>query len=153
MTILKRTLNRRAFVVSASAAGFAAFTGLNKIHAQNTSGKLKFVPLPDPLENCNIVWDASNFSYSVDEYLVSGYGPTFAPISDVEAGKADRPNTSIEWGHRDTAYAANIPADFSPRQQTGTGSYTTRIIVYRPRDMKTFSGNVICGAGTSRRWN
>jgi hypothetical protein len=139
----RNLLNRRTLLMGAGAVCAGTLTGARKLFSQGLSGKLTLAPLPDPLEKCNLIWDASDFGYRVDEYLVSGSGPTFAAISDTEAGKADRPNTAIEWGHRDTAYAANLPADFSPRPQTGTGSYTTRIIVYRPRDSKKFSGNVI----------
>lgn len=140
---MKSRLNRRDFVAVAGGATFAVLTGASRVYGQQESDELTLTPLPDPLENCNVIWDASGFGYRVDEYLVSGSGITFAPISAVEAGKIDRPNTSIEWGHRDTAYTANLPADFSPRPQTGTGSYTTRIIVYQPRNIKKFSGNVI----------
>ena len=135
-------LNRRGFLMGAGAVCAGALTGgWGKLLGE--VGKLTLVSLPDPLEKCNEVWDASAFGYRVDEYLMSGSGPTFAPISDTEAGKADRPNTSIPWGQRDTAYAANLPADFSPRPQSGIGNYTTRIILYRPRDPKKFSGNLI----------
>ena len=139
----KSMLDRREFILGAGAAGIGALTGVARLHGQTAPSQLAFTSLPDPLEKCNVIWDASDFGYQVDEYLASGSGATFAPINDTEAGKSDVANRSNPWGKRDTAYEANLPADFSPRPQPGTGSYTTRIIVYRPRDIKKFSGNVI----------
>jgi hypothetical protein len=139
-------MDRRSFLAGAGAAFAGAMTGTKRMVGQSADGQLTFVPLPDPLAKCNVIWDASAFGYRVDEYLMSGSGPTFAPISDTEAGKVDRPNTAIEWGKRDTAYSANLPADFSPRPQTGTGKYTTSVVVYRPANSKKFSGNVIIEA-------
>jgi hypothetical protein len=135
--------DRRLFVAGAGAAALGLMAGQNKVYGQGAPAKLAFVSLPNPLEKCNVIWDASGLGYRVDEYLVSGQGPTFKPATATEAGLIDRPDTSISWGIRDAAYAANLPADFSPRPQTGVAPYTTRIVVYRPRDMKKFSGNVI----------
>jgi hypothetical protein len=138
-------LDRRAFITGAGAISFGALTGINRLHGQSSAANLVLTSLPEPLEKCDVIWDASPLGYQVDEYLVSGSGTTFAPIDMVETGKLDHPDLTIPWGERDrfTTFAKNLPADFSPRPQTGTGSYTTRIIVYRPRDMKKFSGNVI----------
>jgi hypothetical protein len=132
-------LDRRHFL--AGTAGFAALAG-SRAYGQGAP-KLTLVSLPDPLAKCNVIWDPSPMDYQVAEYLVSGSGTTFAPGTTTEAGVTDRPDTSIAWGRRDTAYVANLPADFSPRKQTGASAFTTRMIVYRPRDMKKFSGNII----------
>jgi Alpha/beta hydrolase domain len=136
-------LDRRRFVIGTTSAGFAVAAGMKGIYGEGASEKLTFVKLPDPLAKGNLIWDASPLGYEVEEYLVSGNGPTFAPMSPTEAGKSDRPDPNVPWSQRDKEYAGNLPADFSARPQTGTGSYTTRIMVYRPRDMKKFSGNVV----------
>jgi len=135
--------SRRTFIASAGAAVAGFLTGLKAIEGQITGDSLKFVSLPDPLAKGSMVWDPSSLGYVVEEYLVSGNGPTFAPSSAVEAGIRDRPDTTQNWGTRDQAYAGGLPADFSARPQTGTAAYTTRIIFYRPRDIRKFSGNVI----------
>lgn len=135
--------DRRSFVLGAASTSLAVMTGMKGVYAESPLPKLTFVSLPNPLAEGDLIWDASPLGYQVEEYLVSGSGPTFAPMSPTEAGKNDRPDPNIPWSQRDKDYAANLPADFSPRPQTGTGSYTTRIIIYRPRDMKRFSGNVV----------
>jgi hypothetical protein len=136
-------LDRRGFLLGASAAGIGALTGVSRLLGAGAPSPLTFTSLPDPLAKCDVIWDASDFGYQVDEYLMSGSGTTFAPINEIEAGKIDRTDKTEAWGERNTVYARNLPEDFSPRPQTGTESYTTRIVVYRPRDMRKFSGNVI----------
>jgi Alpha/beta hydrolase domain len=139
-------LGRRQFLLRASAAGLVAATGDGLCFAPDPPRHITFVQLPDPLEKGTLIWDCSAFGYRVEEYIVHGEGPTFAPMSPTEAGKNDHPDPSIPWSLRDREYAANLPSDFSSRPQTGVASYATRIIVYRPLDAKNMSGNVIVEA-------
>lgn len=142
-TTARQSFDRRRFLAGAGAAGFAVWAAAKTANAQPKTDKLTFVTLPNALAKSDLIWDASAFGYSVNEYLVSGSGPTYAPMNATEAGKNDIPDGKLNWGIRDQAYSANLPADYSVPPSTGTGDYTTRVIIYRPRDIKKFSGNVI----------
>lgn len=92
-------------------------------------------PLADPVKEGIGVWGGlEGFGYAVDEYLVSGRANVYRPLSMADArSMMSRDNT------RDLARQAS----YTPTLRRAAAPYTSRILVYKPRDPKKFSGEVI----------
>ena len=92
-------------------------------------------PLPNPTQEGIRVWSGlARFGYTVDEYLVSGRANVYRPVSMADArDMMDRDNT------KDLARQT----DYSPVLRRPSVSYTTRILVYRPKNPARFSGQVV----------
>ena len=92
-------------------------------------------PLPHPVTEGIRVWGGlGRFGYTVDEYLVSGRANVYRPVSMADArNMMDRNNTQDLARH----------ASYRPALLRADVPYTTRILVYRPKDPSRFSGQVI----------
>jgi hypothetical protein len=108
-------------------------------------------PLPNPVARGIRVWDVSQLDYLASEFLVSGRANVYAPIDMADSRAmsfSDRVNT------RELAKQTS----YTPKLRQPSLPYTTRIIVYRPKDPKRFSGNVImeithpAGGGFAAVW-
>lgn len=92
-------------------------------------------PLPHPVTRGIRVWGGlGKFGYTVDEYLVSGGANVYQPVSMADArNMMDRDNTkdlARRASYRLTLRRPDVP-------------YTTRILVYKPKDPARFSGQVV----------
>jgi Alpha/beta hydrolase domain len=91
-------------------------------------------PLPDAVHHGTMVWNVDKLDYVAEEYLVSGAADVYEPVD-----MADAPDMRTR----------DVPKDMARRQDYSrpvlktSQPYTTRIIVYRPRDRARFSGNVV----------
>ena len=92
-------------------------------------------PLPDPIGKGIRVWGGlGKFDYTVGEYLVSGRASVYRPVSMADARRmADRDNV------KDLAQQAS----YTPHLRRANVPYTTRILVYKPKDPAKFSGEVV----------
>lgn len=105
-------------------------------------------PLPDTASRGVLVWDVTGLDYVAEEYFLSGRADVYEPVSMADAPDvASRDNTK-DLGARH--FARKVLAAARP--------FTTRLIVYRPRNMQRCSGTVIVetlhpnGGGTSLAW-
>ncbi len=92
-------------------------------------------PLPDPAVKGIRVWGGlGKFDYTVGEYLVSGRANVYRPVSMADARRmSDRDNLkdlARQLGYIPDLLRANVP-------------YTTRVLVYKPKDPSKFSGQVV----------
>jgi hypothetical protein len=106
-------------------------------------------PLPDTAGKGILVWDVEPAGYVAEEYFLSGLAPVYRPVSMADAPDvASRDNTK-DLGAR----------DFSRQVLQADQPFTTRLIVYRPRSPRRFSGKTIIetlhpsGGGTGVAWN
>ena len=107
-------------------------------------------PLPDPVHKGYKMYDPAPLDYVVEERLMSGTAPIYKAITENDLNfPAAKPGEEPVadpigpiWGTPMMPPQPD-PFDFSKRPILFTGPYTTRILVYRPRDMRRFSGNVI----------
>jgi hypothetical protein len=92
-------------------------------------------PLPNPTKDGIRVWNGlARFGYTVHEYLVSGRANVYRPVSMADAR---------DMMGRDNTKDLAKQADYSPVLRRSSVSYTTRILVYRPKDPAKFSGQVV----------
>lgn len=92
-------------------------------------------PLPHPVTQGIRVWGGlGKFGYTVDEYLVRGRANVYRPVS-----MADARNMMGRNNTKDLARHAN----YRPKLLRPNVPYTTRILVYKPRDPARFSGQVV----------
>jgi len=91
-------------------------------------------PLPDTVHRGTMVWNVDKLDYVAEEYLVSGTADIYAPVN-----MADAPDMRTRDAPKDMARRP----DYSRAALKAGQPYTTRIIVYRPKDRARFSGNVI----------
>jgi hypothetical protein len=113
-------IDRRALLTGGAACLALFAAGLRRARAQTNLRAPKFEALPNAIGLGDTIFDPTALDYVVDEYLMSGEAATLAQEA--------RGNTST---------------DFSSPRVTGAASYTTRIVVYRPRRAARFSGNVV----------
>ncbi len=106
-------------------------------------------PLPDTLGRGLMVWDVGGIGYVAEEYFLSGRANVYRPVSMADAADVAARDNSKDLGAR----------DFTREVVHANRPFTTRLIVYRPRDRQRFSGNVIAeclhpsGGGSSLAWN
>jgi hypothetical protein len=105
-------------------------------------------PLPDTATRGVLVWDVAGLDYVAEEYFLSGRADVYRPVS-----MADAPDVASRDNTRD------LGAREFEREVLGAGQpFTTRLIVYRPRNPRRFSGTVIVetlhpnGGGSSLAW-
>jgi hypothetical protein len=106
-------------------------------------------PLPDTSTHGVQVWDMSGLGYVAEEYVLAGKADTYAPVGMADAANAAERDTTQDLARRDFALE---PRSFGE-------PYKTRLVVYRPRDVSRFSGNVVVepfhplGGGIGVVWN
>ncbi len=93
-------------------------------------------PLANPVREGIRVWGVAKLGYSASEYLVSGYANVYQPLT-----MADSRVMSMSAGVNTRELARQT--SYVPKLRRRDAPYTTRIIVYKPRDPRRFSGNVV----------
>lgn len=99
-------------------------------------GAAPLAPLPGGPSAGFLVWDLSRVGYVSEEYLLPGVADVAEPIAVVD-GLARQPSEGNPNG------LVARPLDFDPKVLQAAVPFVTRVIVYRPRDPKTFSGRVL----------
>lgn len=172
-------MNRRLVLAAAGFAAGGALLPLSRTWAQAGATTVPSyarpklsAPLPDPLHEGPSINDVTMLGYVVEDRLMSGVAPVYAPSSEVDYTiPAPLPGEvpSVMGGSVSSnpegppADRPGLPAfdtnDLSVRTILHTAPYTTRLIIYRPRDMRRFSGNVIIepmhpnGGGSMPMWS
>jgi hypothetical protein len=106
-------------------------------------------PLPDTSTRGAQVWDVSGLGYVSEEYVIAGKADTYAPVGMADAANAADRDTTQDLARR----------DFTLEPRSFGEPYRTRLVVYRPRDVSRFSGNVVVepfhpvGGGIGVVWN
>jgi Alpha/beta hydrolase domain len=106
-------------------------------------------PLPDTPERGLMVWDVSGIDYVAEEYFLSGSANVYRPVSMADAAEVASRDNFKDLGAR----------EFSREILKADRPFTTRLIVYRPRSRRRFSGKVIAeclhpnSGGSSLMWN
>jgi Alpha/beta hydrolase domain len=106
-------------------------------------------PLPDTPAKGLMVWNVAAVGYVAEEYFLSGRTNIYRPVS-----MADAPDVASRDNIKDLG-----ARDFSRQILKSDQPFTTRLIVYRPSEVRHFSGNVIVeslhptGGGSSLAWN
>ena len=137
MSEITKPVNRRQFLVgtAATAGGFLlAGRGALSAPARFPHPTLS-APLPDPETKGFNVWNVQPIDYVAEEYLMSGESPICEPASGLDSSSFPR-GSGLEAPYN---YLQHTPNN-EPRKVLGSGPYTTRVVIYRPRDMKKFSG-------------
>ena len=117
--------------------------------AGGKSGARLFGPLTDTPAKGVMVWNVAAVGYVAEEYFLSGRTNIYRPVS-----MADAPDVASRDNVKDLG-----ARDFSRLILKADQPFTTRLIVYRPRIARHFSGNVIVeslhptGGGSSLAWN
>jgi Alpha/beta hydrolase domain len=106
-------------------------------------------PLPDTSTLGLLVWNVEAVGYVAAEYFLTGRANMYKPVSMADAPDIASRDNSKDLGRR----------EFSRELISAEQPYTTRLIVYRPKNKRRFSGNVIVetlhpnGGGSSLAWN
>lgn len=90
-------------------------------------------PLADSKDGA-LVWQVEREGYIAEEYLISGRADTYAPV-----GMADAANMFTGDNTKDAARRESYNRVVLRAKQP----YVTRIIVYKPKNVARFSGNVV----------
>jgi hypothetical protein len=111
-------------------------TGLQTVRARASEVPIPQVqgPLAHPVTQGIGVWRVSKLGYVAKEYLVSGRDNVYAPVS-----MADALSMSSRNNVRDLA----VHSSYTPTLIRRNVRYTTRIVVYLPKNPAKFSGNVV----------
>lgn len=105
-------------------------------------------PLADTAARGVLVWDVAGLGYVAEEYFLSGHADVYRPVS-----MADAPDVASRDNDKDLG-----AREFSREVLEAAQPFTTRLIVYRPRNPRRFSGTVILetlhpnGGGSSLAW-
>jgi hypothetical protein len=127
---LAPTINRLA-IAAATIALAAMSTGAG---AAGAVAAASLQSLPDAPSQGTLVWNAERLGYAAEEYLLCGRANTYAAVA-----MADAPNMRTR----------DVPADMAQRDNyvlpilKVSEPYCTRLLVYRPSDLKRFSGRVV----------
>jgi hypothetical protein len=138
----------RRDILAAGAWGTAALQWPALATAIGRNAKLNG-PLPDTVARGVMVWDVSGIDYIAEEYFLSGSANVYRPVSMADAADVASRDNFKDLGTR----------IFSREIVNADQPFTTRLIVYRPRDKQRFSGKVIAetlhpnGGGRSAMWN
>ena len=136
---MRQHANRRQFMLGA-ATGACALSWADKgaalaDPAPISPGKLS-AALPEPATRGFHVWNVEPIDYVAEEYLMSGVSPIWEPSSALDtAGSGFSSAAPFN-------YLQHTP-NSEPRKVLGSAPYTTRVVIYRPRDMAKFSGVTI----------
>lgn len=149
-------IGRRRLLGTAAWAGASAFLPVDWLHAALPTASAGNVlpvlstPLRDPVHKGWMIWDPAPLGYIVEERFMSGTAPIYRPLSEndmefpaVPAGQEPLADPIGPLWATGKIPPRPDPMDFSPRPVLGMGPYTTRLVIYRPRDSKRFSGNVV----------
>lgn len=90
-------------------------------------------PLTDSGTKGIRVWQVGELGYEAQEYLISGKADVDRPVSMADAKDMSLRNSADDFAKR-SSYQAEVLESAQP--------YTTRMVVYRPKDPHKFSGNV-----------
>ncbi len=93
-------------------------------------------PLPHPITQGIRVWNVRRLNYTASEYLVSGRANVYAPVTMADS-------RTMSFSNRINTRQLAKQASYTPVLRERNLPYTTRIIVYKPKDPRRFSGNVI----------
>jgi hypothetical protein len=138
----------RREILAAGAFG-AATLQLPALAAANGCNAILKGPLPDTLERGLMVWNVSGIDYVAEEYFLSGSANVYQPVSMADAADVTSRDNFKDLGVR----------EFGREVLRAGRPFTTRLIVYRPRSKRRFSGKVIAeslhptGGGSSLMWN
>jgi hypothetical protein len=106
-------------------------------------------PLPDTDSAGVLLWNVDAAGYKADEYFLTGRADVYRPVS-----MADAPDVASRDNFKDLSRR-----DFSLETIDAGVPFTTRLIVYQPKDKSRCSGNVVVeilhpnGGGSSLAWN
>jgi len=129
-------------------------------------------PIPDRAGRGPAVYDVTPIGYVAEDRTMSGITATYLPVSECDytpepappgtepdpKGGPLRTPAQPAWGPM-PGLAPYDASDLSRRAIRPAEPYTTRVILYRPRDMRRFSGNVIIetihpsNGGTTSMWD
>lgn len=128
-------LYRREFLLgTAAAAGGLMWRWTRCAHAAPAPiPRPRLLPLADPSAKGFHVWNVKPIEYVAEEFLVSGTAPIREATSVLDTAGSG-PSSKAPFN-----YLQHTP-NYEPRKILGSGPYTTRIVIYRPRDMTKFSG-------------
>jgi hypothetical protein len=139
----------RRDILSAAALGLMGLQIPWRASAAEKAGVRLFGPLPDTPAKSLMVWNVAAVGYVAEEYFLSGLTNIYRPVSMADAADVASRDNVKDLGAR----------DFSREILKSDQPFTTRLIVYRPNDVRRFSGNVIVeslhptGGGSSLAWN
>src|ERR1700722_556408 len=142
--LLRRRVLMCGAGISASALGLPRLGRAGIVEMPDISA-----PLPDTSSLGVLVWNVEAVGYESAEFFLTGRANVYKPVSMADAPDVASRDSSKDLGRRDFAREL-ISADHP---------FTTRLIVYRPKNKRRFSGNVIVetlhpnGGGTSVAWN
>lgn len=126
-------VTRRGVLLAGLGAGAAMFGLAAKVHAARSNGCRIVGPLPDTREKGLLVWNVEPAGYRADEYFLSGFANVYAPVSMADAPTIFSRDSTADFAVR----------KFDPHLRSPSRPYTTRLVVYGPKDPSRFSGNVI----------
>ncbi len=139
----------RRDVLSAAALGALGLQIPLRGSAANKGGARLLGPLTDTAAKGIMVWNVAAVGYVAEEYFLSGRTNIYRPVS-----MADAPDVASRDNVKDLG-----ARDFTRQVLKADQPFTTRLIVYRPNEVRDFSGNVIveslhpAGGGSSLAWN
>lgn len=142
-------LTRRNVLFAGLAAGAGVFGIPRRVWSGPAAETRVVGPLRDSVMKGPLVWDVRALGYESQEYLVSGFADVLRPVSMADAPSIFSRNSTADFAVRDFKLHLISPAR----------PYTTRLVVYRPRDLRKFSGRVIVetlhpfGGGRGLLWN
>ncbi len=90
-------------------------------------------PLLDTRGKGVLVWDVEGLDYVAEEYFLSGRANVYVPVSMADAPDVASRDSAKDLGAR----------NFSRELVRDGDVYTTRLVVYRPKNARRFSGNAI----------
>ena len=118
------------------------------------------------------IYDAAPIDYVAEDRFMSGISTIYAAIHEGDYTIPDAAPNEIPSplgggvGGLADGPPPDLPGlptfnyeDFSPRRILSYAPYTTRLIIYRPKDLRKFSGNVVIeiihpsGGGSTPMWN
>jgi len=129
--------------VGASLLGLTRVAPAAGIDSPHISG-----PLQSTRDKGVLVWDVEGLGYIAEEYFLSGRANVYRPVSMADAPDVASRDNTVDLGKR----------EFSRELLSADQPFTTRLIVYRPRDTQRFTGRVIVetlhpsGGGSSPVW-
>jgi hypothetical protein len=91
-------------------------------------------PLADSAHLGVLVWNVEPLGYVAEEYILSGKADVYAAVAMADAANMLTRDNVADMARR---------SSYVPQVVTAAQPYSTRIILYRPRDRQDFSGNVI----------
>jgi len=140
---------RRKVLLAAAGIGAASFGAPRFCRTANAAPQGVSSPLSDTATLGVLVWNVGALGYEANEYFLTGRADVYKPVS-----MADAPDVASRDNVRDLGRG-----DFTRELINAEVPFTTRLIVYRPKNKRRFSGNVVIetlhpnGGGRSLAWN